>query len=176
MLPELSALLDKQAITEVIYRYCRAVDRLDESLLIDCFHPDSVHEQGGFAGPSAQFCIYALARLRTCESTQHHVGNILIELDGDQAHSEAYWVAYHRIAPGNDTTGLFAAREVAQDLFVGGRYIDRFERRNGYWRIVARHGVYDWQRYETAAEGDFKSLPAARRGTRGPTDRAYWRG
>lgn len=176
MLPELSALLHKQAITEVIYRYCRAVDRLDEPLLVDCFHPDAVHEQGGFAGPSAQFCAHALARLRTCESSQHHVGNILIELDGDRALSEAYWVAYHRITPGSGATGLFAACEVAQDLFVGGRYIDRFERRDGRWRIAVRHGVYDWQRYETAAEGDFKSLPATRRGGRWPNDRVYWRG
>lgn len=31
-------LLDKQAITEVVLRYCRGVDRLDMALVRSCYH------------------------------------------------------------------------------------------------------------------------------------------
>ena len=38
----LEALLDKQAITEVIYRYCRGIDRFDFELVKSCFHADAI--------------------------------------------------------------------------------------------------------------------------------------
>ena len=49
---EIRALLDKQAITEVIHRYARALDRLDEALLRSVFHPGSRHAHF-FEGPSS---------------------------------------------------------------------------------------------------------------------------
>lgn len=36
----------KQAITEIIYRYARAIDRMDEQLLRSVFHPGSQVEPG----------------------------------------------------------------------------------------------------------------------------------
>ena len=45
-------LLDKQAVTDVIMTYARAIDRLDEDLLRSVFHPDSQHAHG-FVGPSS---------------------------------------------------------------------------------------------------------------------------
>lgn len=171
-------LLAKQAITEVIYRYCRAVDRCDAELLSGCFHADATHNHGVFDGRSADFCRFALQLLAMIGSTQHHVGNVLIAVDGARAHSEAYWVAHHRIlanGPGEEA-GIFASRGIDEDLFIGGRYIDRFECRGSVWRIAHRIGVHDWQRYETAAERDFKALPASMRGTRGRQDRSYWQG
>ncbi len=175
---QVADLLAKQAITEVIYRYCRAVDRCDAELLASCFHPDATHNHGLFEGQSEDFCRFALQLLAMIGSTQHHVGNVLIEVDGTQAHSEAYWVAYHRIlahGPG-EQAGIFASRGIDEDLFIGGRYVDRFECRGSRWRIAHRIGVHDWQRYEPAAERDFTALPADKRGMRGPQDRAYWRG
>ena len=32
-------LLAKQAIREVIYRYCRGLDRMDRALALSCWHP-----------------------------------------------------------------------------------------------------------------------------------------
>ena len=34
---------DKIAISEVVYKYCRAIDRLDRELLESVFHEDSIH-------------------------------------------------------------------------------------------------------------------------------------
>ena len=37
---------DKIAIMDVVYKYCRAIDRLDRELLESVFHNDSVHHHG----------------------------------------------------------------------------------------------------------------------------------
>jgi len=34
---------------------------------------------------------------------------------------------------------------------VGGRYIDRFEERNGEWRILARVVTMEWSEHRSAA-------------------------
>ena len=47
---------DKIAIMDVVYKYCRAIDRLDRELLESVFHGDSVHHHGEYKGPSSQFC------------------------------------------------------------------------------------------------------------------------
>jgi hypothetical protein len=170
---ELEILLSKQAITEVVYRYARAIDRCDEALLRACFHPDSTHEHGEFAGSSADFCGWALDLLSRLTATQHHIGNVLIEVEGDGARSESYWIAYHRIPAQAGGGGLVAGRGEETDLFIGGRYLDRFERRGGVWKIARRVGVHDWQRYEPASDGGFYDLPARQRGARGANDRVY---
>ena len=44
--------LAKQAITEVVYRYARAIDRMDEDMLRSVFHPGSRHNHF-YEGPSS---------------------------------------------------------------------------------------------------------------------------
>ena len=34
---------DKIEIADVVYRYCRAIDRMDRELLESVFHEDSIH-------------------------------------------------------------------------------------------------------------------------------------
>jgi hypothetical protein len=62
----------------------------------------------------------------------HLMANQLIDLAGDQAHSETYAVAYHR-GPGGE-------------LVVGVRYLDDLVRRDGRWLISRRVVALDWQR------------------------------
>lgn len=176
MTPELAALLDNQLITDVIYRYCRAIDRLDYALLETCFHPDATHDQGAYTGSSVAFCRYALEKLGPVRATHHQTGNVLIVLDGDVAHSETYWTAFHRLSADGGGSGLFRSTGIEEDLVIGGRYVDRFERRAGKWRIAHRFGVYDWQRYEPACDRGFGEHAGQNHGIRGPDDRAYWRG
>ena len=173
----LQLLLDKQEITEVIHLYCRALDRRDEELLRTVFHPNSTHDHGPYEGPSSDFCKFVMKGFSTIGATQHQVGSILIDLQGDIAYAETYWVAFHRI-PENQSEGdvLFKSHGKDEDLFIGGRYVDRFERRNGVWKIAHRFGVHDWQRWETASERDFLDLPEIKRGRQDKQDRAYWRG
>ncbi len=140
-----AGLLAKQEILEVLHRYCRGIDRRHAELLKDCFHEDSVHEQGGFKGPSKDFCAIALERVTPLPVTHHQLGSVLIELAGDAAKSEAYFTAFHRVPATGPGQGLFSPTGSERDLFVGGRYLDSWARRDGRWRITARRGVYDWQ-------------------------------
>ena len=158
-------LLDRQAITEVLYRYCRGCDRADEALLRSCFHPGSRHAHGGFRGSSEDFCGFALGIIRRALRTKHVLTNVSIELDGDLASSEAHYSAYHRIL--NRETGL------EEDNFSGGRYLDRLERREGRWAIVERVGLIDYETFEAAAERGMAALPPRALSRRWPDDELY---
>lgn len=138
----LQILLDKQEIYEVLARYCRGIDRLDESLLRSVYHPDATDDHGFFRGKASDFIDWALDFSRAkMKSTWHVIMNVLMEVDGDTAHSEAYSVAYHRVKEEKD-----------YDWIVGGRFIDRFERRKGEWKILKRRVVFEWSRKEPATE------------------------
>ena len=63
--------------------------------------------------------------------------------------------------------------KAAEDVLIGGRYIDRFERRDGVWRIIQRTGVHDWRRYEAPADHGFYQTPPAQRGRRNRDDQVY---
>jgi hypothetical protein len=152
---KLETAADKIEIADIVYKYCRAIDRMDRELLESVFHDDSIHHHGEYEGPSSDFCNFAFDILAEMEFTQHHIGNILIEVDGDTAWSESYWTAYHRIAKGKESDMGFLAEHdvnIDEDVFVGGRYIDKFERRDGEWKIAKRQGVHDWFRFEPANE------------------------
>jgi hypothetical protein len=158
----LRSLLDKQAITEVLYRYCRACDRADEAALRECFHPGSVHRHGGFSGTSADFITFAMKIISASKMTKHLLTNVLIELDVDVATSESHYFAYHRLA------GKPPDAEV--DNFSGGRYLDRFERRQGVWKMVERLGLLDFERFDPATDRNFYEKPRAQLSRAYPED------
>ena len=76
------------------------------------------------------------------------MSNVLVELDGDRAYVEAYAVAYH------DRTGARRPEERGRLDLWGGRYVDRFERRSGEWRIAHRNCVIDWT-FASRPDGEF---------------------
>lgn len=173
----LRTLADRQAITDQCHRYCRALDRMDETLLRSVFHPDATHSHGGYEGTSARFCTYALAVLAELDRTQHHLGNVLIDLLGDAAHVESYFLAYHRLPKGRACTGVFERHDTArdEDVWIGGRYIDRFQRRDGLWRIAHRIGLHDWESWCAADERHFGLMGPDMVGRRWPGDPVYTR-
>src|ERR1700675_2186 len=124
---------DQFAITRVTYQVPRALDRRDQPLLQACFWPDATDDHGVFSGNAMDFVEWVMGRdPEPYIRTHHNITNLLIEVAGDRAAGEAYFIAYHRMA--GDAT----------DVIVAGRYLDRFERRAGEWRIVHRHAVYEW--------------------------------
>ena len=177
-------LLDKQAITDVIMTYARAIDRLDEDLLRSVFHPDSQHAHG-FVGPSSDpsqasspgspgdFVAYAFEVLGTLTRTHHQLGNIFIELDGDDAYTETYFSAYHRMRAKGDPLASDGAYDTEMDWLVGGRYIDRMQRREGVWKISHRTGLTDWMRTEPPSTQGFSDIPADMLGHRSSQDLVY---
>ena len=159
------ALLDKQSIYEVLVTYCRGVDRCDEDLIRSAFHDDSYDDHGYWKGPGHELAPFLADRLRNANSaTTHSIANVLIELDGDLARSEAQ-VHATLIRKGSDP--------VEVDV-VAARYLDRFSRRGGEWRIERRIVVLDWRKTEVWLD----SAPAVPidgfvRGARHPEDPSY---
>lgn len=129
---EVRELLDREAIRRCTIRWARGMDRHDNELLASAYHDDATDDHGEFVGPSADFITYAEKRHGSWRNHQHYIINQSIELDGDVAHSEAYYFAVFQRT--DDTTTDFSV----------GRYLDRFERRDGEWKIAHRLCLLDW--------------------------------
>lgn len=158
--PEVQALLDHQAIHDVVLRYCRGIDRLDLELVRGCYHPDATDDHGRFRGTRDEYVEWVGGVLMRYTGTMHVVANHLVELDGDVARSETYGVAYHHGDPPDDHRRNFT---------TGFRYVDRFERRDGEWRIATRVAVREWTHTVTAEQQVI--IPPERDGRRGQRDR-----
>src|SRR3546814_8807643 len=78
--------------------------------------------------------------------THHSLLNNTVEIDGDSAHSETYY--------------LFVARNRDESLWMaGGRYIDRLERRDGEWKIALRTNLIEWSCMPPPMPLPFADLP-----------------
>jgi hypothetical protein len=129
-------LIDKQEISDLVMRYCHALDTRDWDLLERCFAPDIVFEGEGL--PTGQ----GFAQIRDTISTalsgldqsQHYVSNLRIDLHGDKAFLECYLQAQHvRSSAGPDSNFL-----------VAGIYRDEVVRTNGSWRFTRRALAVTW--------------------------------
>lgn len=181
----LEGLLAKQAITELLHRYARAIDRMDEGMLRGVFHEGSQHNHF-YSGPSSDpslpstdeapgdFVAFALGVLRAHERTHHQIGNVLIELkDENSAVSECYFTAHHRQRAIGDPLAGPAACDTPMDYFVGGRYLDRLECRDGVWGIVERTGMTDWVRLDAPSSAVMSVIPAETIGRQDRNDLVY---
>ena len=119
----LTRLADHDDIRQVIYRYCRGIDRRQFDLVRDCYHEDGTDDHGNYRGGIDGFIEFVTKELAVWELTTHFIGNLLIECDGDgdSARAESYAVATHRLAARVDRP--------AKDFVAGVRYVDDFERR-----------------------------------------------
>ena len=162
---QLRRLLDEEAIKKVHLRYCRGVDRMDFDLIRSCYHPDAVDEHGDFVGGVDGFIAYARENLPKFVSTNHCICNQLVEVHGDVAFAEHSGIAYHRLPP--DENGI------EKDWISTIRYIDRFERRSGEWRIARRRCLVDSDRVDPVGETLIPSGTMA--GSRDFSDPSYVR-
>jgi hypothetical protein len=147
-------LLNKQAITEVLYRYCRAMDRVDREATLAIWHPDGTCNYSGAAeGSDMLFSDYLTGSTKARQSFANHshqITNILIEVEGDYAVSEAYFTASLQTMP--------LAGMVTEHLWRG-RYLDRWSRRAGNWAIEHRQVVFDsYTPYDFSADR-LKGMP-----------------
>lgn len=132
---DLADLLAKQAITEALYRYCRAMDRMDHAQAVATWHPGGTADYGTiFQGTGAEFVDWVEATHRSMRRHAHRIANILIEVDGLRARSEAYVTVLLRLVE-NGT-------EV--ELVAHGRYLDHWSCRDGSWAIEARRYIHDF--------------------------------
>jgi ketosteroid isomerase-like protein len=149
-------LLDKQAIREVVMRYARGADRCDAALLSSAYFPDATEERPGVSYGGEHFGENMVKMLsETMRSTSHQIGTQLIEVRGEAAVAESYSTGRHVLKDG-------------KRLHTTVRYLDRFEKRAGEWRITHRKVITDATEVLPATEDLVPSL-----GSRDRNDPSY---
>jgi hypothetical protein len=92
---------------------------------------------------------------------------VRVELEGDVALVESYFHVHFRL---DKAVGR-------EDLFMGGRNLDRMERRpagtSGVWKNVHRKQVLDWVRTEAVSDIFYHQNPDALWSVRTKTDPSY---
>jgi ketosteroid isomerase-like protein len=132
---DLQLLLDKQALFELVCRYSRSVDRADPELFLTCYHPDAYDDHGQFKGNPKDFLAHLQrgTMIPANGPVQHSISNAVFDVRGDVAFGECY----------------FQTRSIGKDgvaVASWGRYVDRFERRNGEWKIARRECILEYAR------------------------------
>ena len=130
----LQTLLDEREITRGLARFARILDTKSWPELPEVFAQDIVFDYGtGEERHGMDALRDNMTRfLDKCGPTQHLIGSILVDIDGDAAVSRAYVQARHQAV--NDPGGPV--------FDTNGEYIDRWERRAQGWRIVRRDAVW----------------------------------
>jgi hypothetical protein len=126
-------LADIEAIRAVAQRYCHGVDRLDGECMKSAYWPDAIDDHGVFVGNAWEFVDHCMASHTRWRSTMHCIYNHMVDLDADgvSARGELYNVSH-----------LFRADSPVLETWYG-RYLDRYERRDGQWRIAHRVCVHE---------------------------------
>jgi hypothetical protein len=157
----LAAMLDKHEIQDCLLRYCRGIDRHETPLAQSAYHADGRDDHAAFIGRGHDLVEWANGyHDEMYDGHQHYVTNTVIDLDGDTAHAETYFI--------------FAGRRKDSDEHAlgGGRYLDRLERRDGAWAIADRICIVEWwgDAETMAAVGPMVVTP-----TQSPEDPSYRR-
>jgi hypothetical protein len=128
------ALLDEREIVRGLSRFARILDnkqwdRLDDVFAHDiCFDYGTGGDQHGMAALTVNMRRF----LDRCGGTQHLIGSILVDVEGDRATSRSYVQARHQRV--DDPAGpIFDSN---------GEYVDKWERRPEGWRIVRRDALW----------------------------------
>ena len=121
---ELKALLERDKIRECLVRLARGEDPRNAELITASYWPDSTTDYGVFVGSFDKYLEWVVPGSPAIPVTQHVLGQSMIDLRGDTAQVETQVTSYHRVNMGTEE----------RDTVIGGRYLDRVEKRGGDWR------------------------------------------
>jgi hypothetical protein len=156
----LQEMLDEFQLRKLVHSYCRAVDRGDVATLRQLYHHDATDAHGAFSTGSAEDFLAEIAASRPyIRSMQHHVTTVNFAISGDNADGEIYTIATHTFIAGD--------RDV--EVLIGGRYLDKYEKRDGTWKFIERTIVTDWARVNDPSLVDL-SHPITRDTLKGSPD------
>ena len=142
----LDELLDREAIRDALTRFSRGMDRFDRETYLSAFHDDAEMAAGPFVGSARDCWDWAVPMHEEGQLLTHHgLLNVTIDLDGDTAHTETYY--------------MFVARNRDESVVLaGGRYVDRFEKRDGEWKIALRTNIIEWATMPPAIPPPFSDV------------------
>lgn len=163
-------LFDRQEIYDLLVNYARGADRGDVALIEAAYHDDAIEDHGGtYLGPASEYVDMLRKVLPKAPRMSHIVTNVNIELDGDKAYTECYFLTFSRRDQIDDPF----------DSFTMARVIDRLERRDGGpWKIAHRRLAWDWNHEmplnESWGRGEIAPDPSKlTRGAKKPNDILY---
>jgi hypothetical protein len=155
----MSSAEDRQAITDQIYRYCRAIDRIDHELGYSIWHDDGTADYGDiYQGSGRGFIDHVCVQHAGLLMHSHQMSNIIIELDGDKAGSESYVTATLRMDRGGKL----------MQIMVWSRYVDSWSKRNERWALDHRIAIMEMDEIR-----EVTPMKAHNRATRDRIDPSY---
>lgn len=138
-----ASLIDISNIEQVLYRYCRSMDRMDKQLTLSCFMPDADMSYGIlYRGNPVGFVEWLWPVHAAMVNHSHMIGNVLVESVDGTLVSEAYVQVTLR---SSDESGQF-------DVVSKGRYLDSWNVKDGEYRIEQRMYVSDLSTIVPVAE------------------------
>lgn len=145
----LRKLLDRQDIEDCLTRIARGTDRFDRELALSGCHVGAQFSVGGQVTSAEESIDGGMAMHRDyTHGTLHCLSTLSCDIDGDEAHVETYH--------------LYCARSSDETCWAAtGRYVDRFERRDGIWGLAFRHISVEWAGALAPMELDLLAPPDA---------------
>ena len=129
-----SVLEEKDAIRELLARYCFHFDNGEFEEWLDCFTEDATFDVvtlGRFSGRDALRMFLQLVPLTNgLPMMKHCVMNSIVRVDGGRASAQSYVLV---VAHAGEILGLN----------VAGRYDDQLTKRGGTWRFTERRAHLD---------------------------------
>ncbi|MEL7447043.1 MAG: nuclear transport factor 2 family protein [Pseudomonadota bacterium] len=151
---------DRAVIQDILAAYAHAIDRRRWGVMRHLFHDDAQFQFGDLVGDWRGFVDQARAIIDPCLATQHQLGQVQFGFDGaDTCHTETYMTAMHTIPAGYPVSDVFPDKGKIYSAVIAGRYVDRFEKRDGEWRIAKRAGLYDWREFREVEGVDLSEMP-----------------
>ena len=144
--PQVNYLKVRRDIFDVSKRYTRGADRHDKDLVRSAFWPEATIS---FGSPMSreEYADWEEDVLAGYAAHQHHVTGQTVEVEGDTAHVESYVIYFlvprDRTVDGVGPASLGHAATTEKTHLGSGRYVERWERRNGEWKILVREYVED---------------------------------
>jgi hypothetical protein len=111
------------------------------------YHDGAIDNHGPYNGPVGGFLDWGKQHHEKYDMLMHMMGNPLIEVEGETGFAETYCLLLQRLKPEKTYNS-----EVSLHITIACRYVDRFERRGGAWKIAERNVVYEWVKKEWVSD------------------------
>lgn len=129
-------LTDRDEITDRIARLAHAQDAKDWDAVALAYTDSAVYvHPGGRLDGVAAIVDRTRSALQSLDASQHLIGSISVDVEGDAATSVAYFQAQH-LRDGTPGGDLYT---------IAGSYADRWQRTADGWRIEKRTQAYHWR-------------------------------
>jgi ketosteroid isomerase-like protein len=135
---DITSLIDKEKIRDLVFSYSRGVDRQDFAFLRTLYTEDAIEDDhgGAYSGSAEGYVDWLESVMGRVENSVHLVHNHLIRLtSATTAEGEVYVSGHSR---------LKLEEGGKEDLTHGMRYIDHYRKTGETWRFQRRTIVVDW--------------------------------